>query len=423
MNMNEYETTGYISEIRNFGNLMFIIIRKGYLFEQITFFKKDCPDLYNQAKDLTKETIIKITGEKKDAEKAMNEYEVIPSSLEIISLAKAPVPLDISGKIESTFDARINHRYIDLRLPEHKAIFIVRSQVYKAAVDYFNNNGFINITTPKIVSTGVESGAELFKMDYFGRPAYLSQSPQVYKQMMIVSGFEKVYEIGPVFRAEKSNTTKHTTEFTGIDFEIAHINSLEEIIKITQNIFKHIINHVKENCKKELEILNITLEEPKDFPIIEMSKLKEFLKEKGKVLNEDEDLDTEAEKLCHEISKEKFNSEFLFVTEYPFTARPFYHNCYEDRPNITKSCDLIWKGVEMCTGSLREHRVDVLKKQIQKKGLKEEDLKYYIEMLEYGTPPHGGCGIGLDRIVEMLLNLPNVKEAILLPRDPQRLTP
>lgn len=420
--MEKHETTGYISEIRNFGNLMFIIIRKGYDFEQITFFKKDCPELYDQAKDLTKETIIKITGEKKTSEKAMNGYEVVPSSLEVVSVAKAPVPLDISGKIESTFDARINHRYIDLRYPQNKAIFVIRSQVYKAVVDYFNKNNFININTPKIVDCGVESGAELFKLDYFGRPAYLSQSPQVYKQMMIVSGFEKVYEIGSVFRAEKSNTTKHTTEFTGIDFEIA-FGDYKQIMKITQELFKQIIKHVKENCEKELKLLNIELKEPKDFPIVSMSKLKELLKAKGKVLSNDDDLDTEAEKMCYDIAKEEFDSEFLIVSDYPFTARPFYHKCHEDDKKITKSFDLIWKGVEMCTCSERETRIDVLKKQIQEKGLKEEDLKYYIEMLEYGTPPHSGCGIGLDRIVEMLLNLPNVKEAILLPRDPQRLTP
>ncbi len=417
----KYETIGYVSEIRNFGNLMFVIIRKGYENEQITFFKKDCPDLYDQAKDLTKESIIKVTGEKKSAEKAMNGYEVIPETFEIISSAKAPVPLDISGKIESTFDARINHRYIDLRMSEQKAIFVIRSQVYKATVDFFSKQKFINITTPKIVNCGVESGAELFKLDYFGKPAYLSQSPQIYKQMMIVSGFEKVYEIGSVFRAEKSNTTRHTTEFTGIDFEIAYIKNYKDILKITEKLLKHIIKHVNKNCQKELEILNVKIKEPKKMPVIKMSKLKILLKEKGKILSKEEDLDTEAEKLSYEIAKEKFDSEFLFVTEYPFESRPFYHMC--SKKSITDSFDLIWKGTEIATGSQREHRVDILKKQIQEKGLKEEDLNYYIEMLEYGTPPHGGCGLGLDRIVELLLNLSNIKEAILLPRDPQRLTP
>jgi aspartyl-tRNA synthetase len=420
--MNEYKTRGYVSEIRNFGNLLFIIIRKGYDFEQITFFKKECLELYNKVKDLTKETIIEVVGEKKDSEKAMNGYEVIPKNVEIISISKAPVPLDISGKIESGFDARINHRYIDLRYPKNKAIFAVRSAVYKAVVDFFNNNNYINITTPKIVDCGVESGAELFKLDYFGRPAYLSQSPQVYKQMMIISGFEKVYEIGPVFRAEKSNTTKHTTEFTGIDFEVGYIDNYSVLIDIVKKLLLSIINYVKENCKKELEILNVNLNDAKQFKEIKMSEIKELLKEKGKILTEEEDLDTEAEKLVYEISKEKFGAEFVFVTDYPFASRPFYHKCYSEK-KITKSFDLIWKGVEICTGSLREHRIDVLKQQIHEKGLKEEDLNYYIEMLEYGTPPHGGCGLGLDRIVELLLDLPNIKEAVLLPRDPQRLTP
>jgi aspartyl-tRNA synthetase len=421
-----YITYGYVSEIRNFGNLLFLILRNEYKNEQITFFKKDCIDLYNLAKDITKESVVKVIGTKKEAEKAMNGYEVIPNSIEILTKAQAPVPLDISGKIESTFDARINNRFLDLRMPEHKAIFSIRSKIYKAVVDYFDNNNFTNITTPKIVVNGVESGAELFKMDYFGKPAYLSQSPQVYKQMMIIAGFNKVYEIAPVFRAEKSNTTRHMCEFTGIDFEVGFIKDYNEVMDIVENLLKYILVYIKENCKKELEILKVEINIPEKIPRVNMLEVKKLLEEKGKKLKVEDDLDSEAEKLVYEIAKEKYNSEFMFVTNYPFNVRPFYHMCFEKEINAlktTKSFDLIWKGVEISTGAQREHRLEILEKQIQEKEMNLEDMKYYIDMFRYGVPPHGGTGLGLDRITELLLNLSNVKEAVLLPRDPDRLTP
>jgi aspartyl-tRNA synthetase len=424
--MEEYITQGYVSEIRNFGNLMFLILRNGFKTEQITFFKKDCPELYAQAKDLTKESVVKVTGTKKDAEKAMNGYEVIPIKFEVITKADAPVPLNISGKIESTFDARINHRFLDLRMPEHRAIFVVRSKIYKAAVDYFNSNDFINITTPKIVVNGVESGAELFKMDYFGRPAYLAQSPQVYKQMMIAAGLNKVYELGPVFRAEKSNTTRHMTEFTGIDFEMGFINDYTDVLKVVEGLMTSILTYVNKTCKFELELLGIDVKIPTEFPKMDMPTLKKMLKERGKELGPLDDLDSEAEKIVYEIAKEKFNSEFLFVTNFPFEARPFYHMCFEepvDGVKTTCSFDLIWKGVEICTGAQREHRVEILKNQIKEKEMNAQDMDYYINMFRYVIPAHGGTGLGLDRITELLLNLPTVKEAVLLPRDPDRLTP
>lgn len=428
-NTNKYITTGYVSEIRNFGNLLFLILRSGYNTEQITFFKKDCPELYKIAKELTKESYVQVIGTKKEAPKAMNGYEVVPVDFKIITKAKAPVPLDISGKIESGFEARIDHRFLDLRMPKTRAIFKIRSKVYKAVVDYFNSLDFVNINTPKLTQGGVESGAELFKLDYFGKPAYLSQSPQIYKQMMILADLKKVYEIAPVFRAEKSNTTKHMCEFTGIDFEMANIDGIDPIIEVVEGLMKKIINYVKDNCKEDLQVLDIdpeTLKAPEKFPIVDMKTIKEYLKEKGKELKPEEDLDSEAEKLVYKIGLEKFNSDFVFVTNYPFASRPFYHMCYEDSKDgqkITKSFDLIWKGVEICTGAQREHRVEILEKQIKEKDLSLEVMQYYIDLFRYGAPAHGGTGLGLDRIVELLLNLPTVKEAVLLPRDPDRLTP
>jgi aspartyl-tRNA synthetase len=367
-----------------------------------------------------------VTGTKKDSEQAMNGYEVIPETLEILSISDAPVPLDISGKIDSGFDARINYRYIDLRVPENLAIFKVRSKIVRAVTDFFDEKGFININTPKMVSNGVESGSELFEINYFGNKAYLSQSPQVYKQMMIAGGFNKVYEIGEVFRAEKSHTTRHLTEFTGIDMEMGYIKDQKEVMKVIEDLMKYVLKYVDKECKQELELLKVKINTPKKIPKITMKQAKELLKEKGKLIPAEEDLDSEGEKLLGDIVKEKYDSDFVFLTEFPFTKRPFYHMCKNKKENglkITKSFDLIWKGCEIATGAQREHRVEILKQQIAEKGMSVEDMDYYVKMLSYGVPSHGGTGLGLDRITQLMLNLANVKEAVLLPRDPERLTP
>ena len=424
--MEKYTARGYVSEIRNFGNLMFFILRDQYKKEQITFFKKDNPEMFEKAKSITKESVVVVTGEKKTSEQAMNGYEVIPQTLEILSISDAPVPLDISGKIESGFDTRINYRYVDLRVPENLAIFKVRSKIIRAVTDFFDNENFININTPKMVSNGVESGAELFEIKYFDRPAYLSQSPQVYKQMMIAGGFNKVYEIGEVFRAEKSHTTRHLTEFTGIDMEMGYIKDPEEVMVVLENMLKYVLTEIKTNCKEELEILKVEIKIPDKIPRITMKDAKVMLKTKGKNYPDEEDLDSEGEKMFGDMVLEKYGSEFVFLTEFPFTKRPFYHMCKDEKENglkITKSFDLIWKGCEISTGAQREHRTVILKEQIAEKGMSLEDMDYYVKMLSYGVPSHGGAGLGLDRITQLMLNLANVKEAVLLPRDPERLTP
>jgi len=424
--MEKYIARGYVSEIRNFGNLMFFILRDQYKKEQITFFKKDNPEMFEKAKKITKESVVVVSGEKKISEQAMNGYEVIPETLDILSLSDAPVPLDISGKIESGFDARVNYRHIDLRVPENLAIFKVRSKIVRAVTDFFDEKGFININTPKIVCNGVESGSELFEINYFGNKAFLSQSPQVYKQMMIASGFNKVYEIGEVFRAEKSHTSRHLTEFTGIDMEMGYIKDPEEVYSVLEELIKYILKEVKKECKQELELLKVKIKIPEKIPRITMKDAKKILKEKGKIIPAEEDLDSEGEKILGDLVLEKFDSEFVFLTEFPFAKRPFYHMCEidsETKQKITKSADLIWKGCEICTAAQREHRVAALKEQIIEKGLSLKDMDYYVKILSYGAPSHGGAGLGLDRITQLMLNLANVKEAVLLPRDPERLTP
>jgi len=415
---------GWIQETRVFGGLKFIILKDRAGLMQITLPKKAVSEeTFNLVDKLTKESVLYVTGEVKKSDKAQMGAEIIPEKIELIAAAKAPTPIDTSGKIESDLSVRLDHRYLDVRNQKSRAIFEIRSKTFKAAVEYFDGAGFININTPKLTNIGVETGAELFEVKYFDKKTYLAQSPQVYKQMF-ASAFEKVYEIAPVYRAEKSHTAHHLTEFIGIDFEQAFIDSEQDVMDTIEGMFNHIIKRVNEECAEELKLLGRELKIPGKIPRITMIEAKKLLAKKGFKLGPDDDISMEAQFALSDTIKEKHNSEFVFIYEYPFAIRPFYHMKPEGRPNISKSFDLVWNGVEVTTGAQREHRHDVLKAQAKEAGIDlDKDMAPYAEIFQYGCPPHGGTGLGLDRIVESMLKLPNIRECILLPRDPERLSP
>ncbi|MBN2127294.1 MAG: aspartate--tRNA(Asn) ligase [Candidatus Diapherotrites archaeon] len=415
---------GWVSELRIFGGIKFIVLRDRTGLAQIVLPKKEVSkELFDLVDSFSKESVILVHGLVKKAEQAMNGFEIVPEKIELISKAEAPIPLDISGKIESDLSSRLDWRFLDLRTLKNNALFKIRSKTFKAVIDYFDSLDFTAIQTPKITSAGVESGAELFEIKYFDKKAFLSQSPQIYKQMMVAAGFEKVYEIGPIFRAEKSHTTRHLTEFTGVDFEMGFIKDESTVMDIIEGMLKHIISSIKKECEKELKLFEVELIVPTKIPRIPIQEIRKMLKEKGKIIPENDDLDAEAEELLGKIVKEKFNSEFVFATNYPFTKRPFYHMKPENDSNGTRSFDLIWNGVEIATGAQREHRYEILKAQGKEKGVNLDEMKDYAAIFKYGCPPHGGVGFGLDRIVQRMLKLENIKEALLLPRDPERLNP
>lgn len=289
-------------------------------------------------------------------------------------------------------------------------------------INFMDDQGFIHINTPKLTSIGLESGAEVFKLDYFGKKAVLSQSPQLYKQMMQSSGFFGTYELGVVFRAEKSHTTRHLTEFMGFDFEMSFIKDEEDVMKMEEEMLRYMVEQLNKNDKRDLETLGAEISFPESIPRIPMQEAKDMLKaECNKELAPEDDLDPEGEKLIAELVKKKYNSDFVFITKFPFEVRPFYHML--DENGLTKSFDLLWNGVEITTGAQREHRVDVLLKQAKEKGIETDGLEDYIKCFKYGCPPHGGIGIGIDRLVKQIANLENVKEAVLFPRDTERLRP
>jgi len=415
--------SGWVHEIRDLGKLKFLVLKDKTGVLQITLPKGKVPEQAMKAADsLTKETVIEAEGLVKEAKQAPGGFELIPEKLGVVSLANAPTPIDTSGKIETDLSKRLDHRFLDLRNQKSLAIFKVRSKFFKALVEFFDKEGFTNVNTPKITSAGAESGSELFPVVYFDKEAFLSQSPQLYKQTLVCAGFERVYEIAPVFRAENSNTPRHQTEFTGVDFEMGFIKDFNDVMDVIEEMMKYSLKRLKEECKEELALWKIDIKVPKKIPRITMVEAKKMLAEAGKKIPEKEDLDAEGEKLLGELVKKKFHEEFVFVTLYPIEKRPFYHY-YSKDGKTTDSFDLIWNGVEIATGAQREHRYDILKKHAKEKGVDLDEMGFYAEIFQYGAPPHGGVGFGLDRMVQRLFEFDNIREAILLPRDPDRITP
>lgn len=413
----EVVIAGFVQTIRDHGNLKFLLIRDRTGIIQIVISKDN--QNFEIAKKLTTESVVKIEGIVKEEKQAPNGFEIDPIKIEILSLANSELPIPIiseKGAEEVDQTKRFDWRFLDLRNPRNLKIFQVWTELEKGFRNYFNQNGFIQIYSPSLMSAASEGGSEVFEVKYFDRKAYLAQSPQFYKQMAMSAGFEKVFTFGPVFRAEPSFTSRHLTEFTGWDFEVSYIDSHFDIMNIEEDLIISGFKALKEN-------LNLNIEIPqKPFPYYTLKETKEILEKEG-VISEKEDLAPEEERKIWEIIKQKTGSDFVWIIDFPISVRPFYHQRYEDNPQITKSFDLIYKGVEITTGSQREHRVEILEKQAIEKGVKLETIKDYLNFFRYGCPPHGGVGIGPARLIMKILDLSNVKEATYLPRDVKRLTP
>lgn len=418
---------GWVQDVRNLSKIKFVILRdRTGDMQTLALAKETEADTFTAINALTPESVVEILGTVKKNKESRWGIEVLIKNLKLISPAATPLPVDNSDKGLTYLDKRLDHRFLDTRNLKRQAIFKVRSKVVKIITNFFDAHDFTNIHSPKLTCIGVESGAELFQVDYFGKPMYLAQSPQVYKQMFVSGGFERVYEIGPVFRAEKSHTMRHLTEFTGVDFEMGFIDDYAEVIDFIEAMFQDLLQRVSQEAAEELRLLGVELSMPTKIPRISMKEAKKLLRSKGKTYAPDEDLDAEGEKLLGEIVKEKYNSAFVFLTLFPWKVKPFYQmkgDKKEHGVEVTKSFDLLYHGVEICSGSQREHRYEVWRQQAKEKGLDPDAMREYGEIFQYGAPPHGGAGFGLDRITQRLLALDNVREAVLLPRDPERIRP
>ncbi|MHA1222045.1 MAG: aspartate--tRNA(Asn) ligase [Candidatus Heimdallarchaeaceae archaeon] len=414
---------GWIQQVRNLGGLRFIQLQDRTGIVQLVLPKKKIdPTIFNI--EFQEGDILAVIGEVIENKNAPNGKEILPEKLEVLNKRVQEYPIAVTDKIETNPDKRYDYRFLDLRNRKVAQIFEIESSVAYALQEFFRKNNFLQFFSPKIVGSATESGANVFEIDYFDKKAYLAQSPQFYKQMMLMAGFEKVFEIGPVFRAEKHHTSRHLCEYTSVDFEISYINDQTDVMKVLQDAITYALVKVKNEKKESLEELDVFIDnQPKDWPVLTIPECHEILEENNKKLDINEDLDAEAESIIGEYVKQKFNSDFVFVDQYPWEVRPFYTMKDENNLRLTKSFDLLFKGQELTTGGQREHRVDVLTKQAKEKGFRIKDVDSYLQFFRNGSPPHGGSGTGIERFVQQLLNLPNIREARLLPRDPNRLHP
>ena len=359
-------------------------------------------------------TVVKKSGEK----------ELILEDYELVNKAETPLPIDL---VQDTtqLDKRLDYRFLDLRKPRNLLIFKIITYLQGAMRSFFIEEGFIEMNSPKLMASASESGSELFKVDYFGKKAYLAQSPQFYKQMAMSAGFEKVFEIAPAFRANPSHTTRHDTEFTMVDVEISWISSFEDLLKFEERWLQFCFKEIKDKFGKEIKsMFNVEINVPEiPFPRITMEETHKILKNSyDKKFDKDDDLDPSGEKFICDYVKKKYNHEFAFITKFPWKIRPFYHMRPEDK-SLTESFDLLFKGLEITTGAQREHRLKILEEQAKEKGIKLKEIDYYLDFFRYGCPPHGGFALSPTRVVMSMLNLGNVREATYLPRDTERLTP
>ncbi|MEI8061610.1 MAG: aspartate--tRNA(Asn) ligase [Candidatus Berkelbacteria bacterium] len=420
----EVKIAGFVQAIRDQGKIQFLMIRDISGIIQVVVAEQE---LLKKASELKLESVTEIIGIAKEEKQAPGGFEIEAKIIEILStpVEELPIPVVEKSQEETNIQQRLDWRWLDLRKPERTLIFKVWTEMEQAFREYWTGEGYLEIHSPKFMSTPSESGAELFEVKYFDRKAYLAQSPQFYKQMAMASGFERVFEVGPVFRANPSFTSRHDTEFTGYDAEISYVESHEDVMAEESRAIQYALKKIKEKFGDEIqENYNREVLVPElPFPQITMKEAKGILS-KLKVANErDGDLSPDEEvKIC-EYMKEKTGHEFLFVTEYPIAVRPFYHMRKEDDKTLTKSFDLLWNGMEITTGAQREHRYEILVAQAKEKGLSPESIKFYLNFFKFGCPPHGGFGLGPTRMLMKLFDIGNVREVTYLYRGVKRLEP
>ena len=415
-----HKVQGFVENFRNKRTMAFIVVKDITGKLQVTIEKEKHPEMLEMLDSLTIHSVVTFEGEVVASEYVkMGGKEMYPDKMRVESVADA-LPI----KDDSDIDHKMDYRWIDLRRDTNHLMLEMQTTLTNAMREFLVKKNFIEIHTPKLIAAASESGSDVFEVKYFDGKAYLAQSPQFYKQMAMASGLERIFETGPVFRAEKSYTNKHATEFTGFDLEFSYIESFDDVMKMEEELLAYALAKVAEKHGEEikaqfgLEVIVPSL----PFPRMKLADVYAELEARYGFKVPDEvkgDLTTEAERMTRQLAKDMFDHEFLFITDYDAKERAFYH--MRDEAGVPQGYDLIWRGVEITTGAQREHRYDVLKAQAEEKGL-AEDVKFYLEFFKYGCPPHGGFGLGIDRLTMLFLGL-SIKEAEFLFRGPNRLTP
>jgi nondiscriminating aspartyl-tRNA synthetase len=416
--------SGWVDTVRDQKKVQFVVLRDESGAVQLVHPRsEESYPIADSISSLAAGSFITVSGELKIDERVkLGGLEIKLSDLTVVSEAIAETPI----AADSSIDKRLDWRFLDLRNPRNSLIFRVQTTLEHAMRTYWIERDFVEIHSPKLMASPSESNAELFEVDYFEGKAYLAQSPQFYKQMAQAAGFGKIFEIGPVFRADPSFTSRHATEFVSVDAEISWIDSHEDVMRMQEELLVAALIAVKNKHGEEIKALfDVDVVVPTlPFPRIPLAEAKRIVAERGyEVPRSDDDMDPEGERQIAAYVAETFGHEFVFLTDYAASIRPFYHMRDDADQNITRSYDLIWRGTEITTGAQREHRIDILTKQAQEKGLDPEELAFYLDFFRYGVPPHGGFGMGVGRVMMLLLHQPNLREVTFLFRGPNRLTP
>lgn len=417
----EVKVNGAVHTIRDMGEVAFVVLRKREGLLQCVY-EEGVTEF--SLKELKEASTVEITGRVNREERAPHGFEIRIRTIRILSEPAEPMPLQISKwKLNTSLDAKLNNRAVSLRNIRERATFRLQEGITRGFRDFLYSQGFTEIHTPKIGAKSAEGGANLFKLEYFHRPAILQQSPQFYKQMM-VGVFDRVFETAPVFRAEKHNTKRHLNEYTSLDFEMGYIDGFEDIMAMETGFLQYTMKLLERDYAKELKMLGVTLPNVEQIPAVRFDEAKQKVAEKyHRQIRNPYDLEPEEEALIGQYYKEECGADFVFVTHYPSKKRPFYAMDDPADPTYTLSFDLLYHGLEITTGGQRIHDYQMLLDKIEKRGMTTEGMEQYLAVFKYGMPPHGGLGIGLERLTMKLVGEDNVRETTLFPRDLSRLEP
>lgn len=418
LNAQEVHLVGWVHEIRDLGGIKFILLRDASGICQVTAKKAELSkDELSTLEELGNEDVVYVSGIVSEEPKAKLGVEVRLKKLRILSKARQPIPYDVTGKVPAGLDTRLNYRILDLRKPENKAVFKIATTALEAIREFFLKEGFVEVRTPKIIATATEGGAALFPVQYFDRTAYLAQSPQLYKEQL-TTVFEKVFEIGPFFRAEESHTRRHVSEFTSVDIEMAFAD-MHDVMNILERLIAHIIDAVIKNNTEELSLLNVALK-PIQLPLKRFTykEMLEELRREGRELKWGDDFGTEDNRILG-----KKHPYYYFITHFPTKTKPFYIQPCEEDPEVSESFDLMYQWLELASGGTRISSRSLLEKRLKEQGLNPENFKSHLAVFDYGMPVHAGWGLGFDRLMMVLTRRTNIREVILFPRDKFRLEP
>jgi aspartyl-tRNA synthetase len=409
---------GWVEDVRNLGGIAFVVLRdcRGRL--QLTLIKKQYPDLFTKVTVLNRESVLAATGTCQQNDKVMNGWELLPDEVRILARAQAPLPMGVVDRVNVDFDTRLDNRIIDLRRDEVRAIFAVRHVFLGSAAEYLRKHTFTEVHTPNISAASSEGGTEVFKIDYFGAGAYLVQSPQLYKQMLMASGIERVYEIAWYFRAEGHDTSRHLNESTAVDIEMAFVRDERDVMAIAEGLTDHALQSLLSECSRELDLLGVELDPPAlPYVRIPYDEVVEILQCAGD-FSWGDDLGTDEENLL----ARHLDDELYFITDFPLEIKPFYVMPADDE-RYARAFDLEFRGMEIASGAQRIHQYDLLLQRMRAHGMNADNFKDYLAAFRYGMPPHGGFGYGIERFLMRALNLDNIRECILFPRDRKRIRP